>query len=445
MATWKRILTEDDVGTGTLTDTSLATHDQILSSNREIVAERGRALQILGDDGPADTVLSPKVAKFSAVNGDGTSLTQLFGHTLIKGYQSGGVNHGQGFLSITEHPSQGGSYISVFAPYSLPSSQSFSLPPVPSNLNKGHFLTLAEIEGYDWDHEWVWKRTEDLEEVGDGTQAGVIVGEADPDKFLMLVHDVDANELKKMDIQELYAAITVSLFQALVDAGFGSNELYTGTGGLLGDLNGDGSVSTADLLNFLTQFGQIEQADPTIVELTTCPLTSSSSNFSVAKKLDIGNGDAAVTNGDFNVTVNVAQDHFVISEGVNNSLTQYPNKTVFIEPADGFSGGSVKINKNTAAVDTLELYVRLEAFSTNGSQINAATEDYLLATIPTQSVPGAYDYAIPVTEIPGNVSGINNGGSGAVASVRVSFVAQSQTGYITGVGIEGIKFKLAVS
>lgn len=446
MATWKRILTEGDVGPGSLTDTSLATHNQVLESNRRIVAEKARFLEILGDADTGDVFTSPKIAKFSAVGGDNGSIAEFFGETVISPYKSGGSSFNQGFLKFLENPTQGTQGVSVFAPYALSDDESFSLPPVPSNLNKGHFLTLEEVSGFDWDHEWKWKRTEDLEEVGGGTQAGVVVGEADPDKFLMLVHDVDANELKKMDIQELYAAITVSLFQALVDAGFGSNELYTGSGGLSGDVNNDGVVSSGDLLEFLTQFGMIESASPTIVELTTCPLTDhEGGGFSVLKKLDIGTGDAAVTTGDFNVNVNVGQDHFTITEGLNNSLTQYPNKTIFVEPADGFETSAITISLAGLVQETVHLYVRIEGFSAGGSQINAATEDYLLTSINPTQVPGPQTYPIPITEIPGNISGINSTGGGAVASLRISFHAQSASGFVFGVGIEGIKFKLAVS
>lgn len=446
MATWKRILTEGDVGPGSLTDTSLATHNQFLTSNRRIVAEKSRVLEILGDADEGDAFNSPKIAKFSAVGGDNGSIAEFFGETVISPYKSGGNSFDQGFLKFLENPTQGTQGVSVFAPYALSADESFSLPPVPDNLNKGHFLTLEEVSGFDWDHEWKWKRTEDLTEVGGGSQAGVVVGEADADKFLMLVHDVDANELKKMDIQELYAAITVSLFQALVDAGFGSNELYTGTGGASGDINNDGVVSTADLLEFLTQYGLAETASPTIVELTTCPLTDHEGDgFGVLKKLDIGTGDAAVTTGDFNVNVNVGQDHFTITEGLNNSLTQYPNKTIFVEPADGFETSAITISLAGLVQETVHLYVRIEGFTSGGSQINSATEDYLLASINPVTIPGPQTYPIPITEIPGNISGINGTGGSAVASLRISFHAQSSSGFVVGVGIEGIKFKLAVS
>ena len=288
-------------------------------------------------------------------------------------------------------------------------------------------------------------------EGGAGEQGGVVVGQAQPGSFLMVVHDVAENKLKKLDIQELYAAITVELFQALIDAGYGSQEAYSGTGGLIADLNNDGSVSTADLLEFLTSFGAIESADPTTVTLTSTPLTADpSNNFFSPVKLDIGSGDAAVNSGDFTTIINVELDHFTISEGLNNSLTQYPNKSIVIKPAAGFETGAITIVKGTTVNTTANLYMRVRAFKPDGQPLNGVDgELYLLESIYAPYI-GVNSYAISEQQISGNVLGINDSANGdPCASLKISYEIQDVStgggGYLNSAKIEGIEFQLTTN
>jgi hypothetical protein len=446
MATWQRILTTADLGDGSVTDTSLATHNQNLSGNRIIGAQNSTNLTIKGDSGSLDS-LSPLIARFSAVNGDSTSVTELFGSVQIRPFQSGGNTFNQGALSIYEAGSNGENFISVFAPTSLSSSHSFALPIGPPDLNnKGYFLTLEDSSGELYTSKWVWKTIIDTPEIegGAGEPAGSVVGSADPDKFYMLVHDADSDSLKHMDIQELYGAITTSLFQALIDSGYGSTEAYTGTSGLLGDINNDGQVSTGDLLEFLTQFGQVETASPTTVTITSTPPTSGP--FDLGQVLDIGAGDAAVNSGDFATTVNVAQDWFTIEEGLNNALTQYPNKTIVVEPASGYTNNALFVQVNTIVVESVTFSIRVQSYNDAGEELS--DEEYILHTFNTTGTPGDNYYGFPLVSIPGDQLGINGPNSPAgtgVASIKVRFLIKDEAGWVGSAGINGIKFSLTVT
>ncbi|MAN61861.1 MAG: hypothetical protein CMI60_07920 [Parvibaculum sp.] len=450
MAQWKRILTEGDVGPGTATDTSLGTHDQTLTGSRVINAANSSTLFIKGDDGPGD-VQSPFIARFSATAGDSSSTTELFGQVGIRTFQSGGAHFDQGYIKFYENDTNGEDGVSVYAPADSNNgfAQTFALPLSPET-SQGHFLTLEDSAGTPYAKKWVWKNTPSLPVVegGAGEQGGVVVGQADAGSFLMVVHDVAENKLKKLDIQELYAAITVELFQALIDAGYGSQEAYTGTGGQIADLNNDGSVSTADLLEFLTAFGGIESADPTTVILTSTPQTADSNGFQSPVKLDIGTGDAAVNSGDFTTIINVELDHFTISEGLNNSLTQYPNKSIVIKPAVGFETGAITLGTATPVTVTAKLYIRVKAFKPDGQPLNGNDgELFLLESITTQGIPGFYSYPISEHQISGDVLGINDSANGdPCASLKISYEIQDVSGgFLSSAKIDGIEFQLTTN
>ena len=452
MATWKRILTEGDVGPGTATDTSLATHDQILAGTRIINAASSSVLTIKGDDLAGGDNLSSFVAEFSAPAGNGSSTILLYGQVGIKPFQWGGNQGEQGYLKFFEHAPNGASGISVYAPQSLASDQGFALPASPADAGSGQFLTLESSSSTPYTSKWVWKKTPDLAEIvgGAGEPSGSVVGEADPDKYLMIVHDVDAQELKKMDIQELYGAITTSLFQALIDAGYGSTEAYTGTSGLLGDINGDGSVSAADLLEFLTQFGAIETAEPLTIDFIDTVLMGTAQLDGVDQSgvlIDIGTGDTTVDNGAFSVTVDLGTDEWTITEGINNALLQYPNKTVTIEPiASPTNGSGVRFGTSTPVYDNVKLYLEVTAFNENNNYMSDS--EYLIHEWTTPGVPGAYNYVFPLVSISGDVLGINGPNtaeSPGVATLKFAFRLEASYGYISTASIAGVRFTLTVT
>lgn len=78
-----------------------------------------------------------------------------------------------------------------------------------------------------------------------------------PDEVYFLTQ-FSTNSVSKVTFQDIVASIVQVGAQNLIDAGVGNSSTYTADGSTtLGDLDGDGSVSVSDLLEFLTQFGQV--------------------------------------------------------------------------------------------------------------------------------------------------------------------------------------------
>ena len=86
-----------------------------------------------------------------------------------------------------------------------------------------------------------------------GAQA-VALGDADGEDFFFAGYSTQQNRIRAITFQELVAGIASQLTADLVSTGVITDAQASGSGGV-GDVNGDGSVSSADLLEFLTNFG----------------------------------------------------------------------------------------------------------------------------------------------------------------------------------------------
>lgn len=86
-----------------------------------------------------------------------------------------------------------------------------------------------------------------------GAQA-VALGDAAGEDFYFAGYSTQQNRIRAITFQELVAGIASQLTTDLVNTGVITDAQGTGSGGV-GDVNGDGSVSSADLLEFLTNFG----------------------------------------------------------------------------------------------------------------------------------------------------------------------------------------------
>lgn len=81
---------------------------------------------------------------------------------------------------------------------------------------------------------------------------------ADPDNdgdLFFAIHNNANNTFYKLSHNDVVAWLVNALIQAQISSGAGTIENYSSPTGLLGDLNNDGTVSTQDLLLFLTAYG----------------------------------------------------------------------------------------------------------------------------------------------------------------------------------------------
>jgi len=141
------------------------------------------------------------------------------------------------------------------------------------------------------------------------------VGE-NADNYLFVVHDVDSGDHRKLSVQDFYGSIATNLLDEILTGGLiSSTTNVQGIGvGDAADFNGDGSVSTADLLEFLGQFGSIVTSTPISVSVANCASTSIVENnvgTSTFDVLDLSNF-TVVIQPDVQVTTNAGDDYFDI-------------------------------------------------------------------------------------------------------------------------------------
>jgi hypothetical protein len=145
-------------------------------------------------------------------------------------------------------------------------------------------------------------RIDDLDPITPDTDSDIAATIAnDPENYLFVVDEVDQNAHKKLVLDDLMGAIGASL---VLSTDPQAQAYFTGTtSGLAGDLNDDGSVSTVDLLAFLSEFGQTGTAYDSKVNLTTtgtASLSGSTITPQTAATIPFSTADATIS------SVNVA-------------------------------------------------------------------------------------------------------------------------------------------
>jgi len=205
---------------------------------------------------------------------------------------------------------------------------------------------------------------------------------SNPTNFLFAVDDFAENDHKKVTLDDIAGALAAGLVDGLPTGG---TAYYTGeTSGLPADLNNDGQVSTADLLEFLTAFGEVGDGSDTSVRLTTTAslsLDDTNEGPDNADTLTFTTSDSAISTGTAALTV----------DGTNNKLVFYNDGTASGLPAQYFfdgnpnrkykfhttSGGtnpfSVTLNVSSARIS---IRARIESFDaeTSGNSVGVRYE-----------------------------------------------------------------------
>ena len=271
------------------------------------------------------------------------------------------------------------------------------------------------------------------------------------DSFVFPVDNVSGSAHYKVSVGDIAGMLTIGMIYDLVDSGSGDISTYTGTSGVVGDFNGDGSVSTADLLQFLTMFG----GDPNAVfssgylNIANCPTLTSIptvtgideeiTSDSQLNLLEISNSTGNA--GSFESTINSTSGNEYIewgeTTGINWNTEAFASKRLKV----------VGLQNAFKYVPTVQgagvrFWLKVQTFTSGGVALETA---YVSLGSSTSDV-GTAGTAVYVDCNAVNIGGANDNilslnqtsGGVAVGSVRLQFFVQNLFGSITSVEIENI-------
>ena len=165
--------------------------------------------------------------------------------------------------------------------------------------------------------------------------------------FHFLAHQTnDGNDDHvKVQYSTIISALTQGLIEANIEAGIGTTSTYTGStdGAIVGDFDGNGEVSTSDLLFLLANFGTPTNQINDLYEPTTIGVQAGP-NFAPP---GTPNGEA---------TVQLGSGSFGSGGAVSATIDQNTDRVEFFSstdaPMSGFLGKSVKIDPLTIELTT---------------------------------------------------------------------------------------------
>lgn len=452
MATWSRVLTTSDLENITNTDFSSA--DLTLDGDRTHSLSN-QTLTIVGGGTSSRFVL------------DGVEVTVVDSDDF-----DAAIN-----LSPSANPSVGGT--SFLNRQEGSTTFGFRLPAEPTTVSAGNQLCLYNRPDDTVVGDMKIASIEELPDISnlDSDLPRAILSAASDGDFYFIANDTEGEKHVRVDFNDLIGALVLDLVNANVEAGIGNTATYTNdTTGVIGDFNGDGSVSTADLLEFLTLFG----APPTYPSYTTRtvylelgPLTSvldasgtGASDYSAIiesgnlRKLGISSDtDATVVSatGTLDVVVDSGNRTITFSNPAagNYSMSGAPNKVIRIREIDSSQPAFTAVT--AVAGERLFVFMKVRAFGDGGTQVG--NDFYVNVSDKTTTEPGTQGVFLDESlfTIGGNGSGSlsNNGTLGteisnglantAISSLEVSFYAASLMGSASFFQIQDVQIKVEES
>lgn len=253
----------------------------------------------------------------------------------------------------------------------------------------------------------------------------------DPSNFLLSVHDVDDAKHKKLGLDNLAGFLAT---QIIVEAGINANTTVQGLGtGLTGDLDGDGSVGSADLLALLANWDAIGEAD-----------TSMHPDVTVYDGADV-----SVGSGIGNATV-LDQSYWTVASGAQLDITTVAASDLF-QIGDGpaylgdlaSNGTLIGLNPYTTntfayvgvvALQRIKFMARYKIYNSSGTQIFSSAIGLGEAIVDEAGVEEIFE-----------VSGLANFGitNSESSYITVEFLAyESGTSYGCAASIDSVSVKL---
>ena len=289
---------------------------------------------------------------------------------------------------------------------------------------------------------------DDLTDNSSNLPAHVLYSDPSNVHFVVENNSLSTPVVQKVTWDQLIKSIIEVGVNDLVAAGYGSIDTYS-PNGILGDLNGDGEVSTADLLEFLTMFGQgwLDAAgsfwQATVAEINNGGLTNVTSSITV---LNFDTADVTVTQGTQAVTVSGAGNSITIESGTSEtpiSALSTKQLTIFTDVStDAFTVVTTQSNER------VEYYVLVDCYDDSDVQVgstvqyNFGTGFFSVAGTFSTGTVGSADYgAIPLSAF--TTAGVTDGlANSSVEKLVVKFGAKTDNGTSTLVNINNLDIRL---
>jgi len=274
--------------------------------------------------------------------------------------------------------------------------------------------------------------------------------------FNFAVHD-DSSESggahRRLTFDDIAGALTVDLVNNLVDMGQGSVSTYTGsTSQALGDLNDDGVVSVADLLELLSMFNNV--VDPVFtdsgVTLTNCPSVSPSNgggetpfdgddaNSGQLDQIPLAN--AGFQGGSISVEVDENTDIITASAESGLDISAFANQAIALRA----NGTEFRVVSQVIS-QLFALWMKVKTI--DSSDVEIATEWVALA-LPQTLAPGNSQYVYLDNDVvAGGQFNFQNVdlGDPDIASIEVSFFVDDWLECVASIEIESLNLDFLIN
>ena len=270
--------------------------------------------------------------------------------------------------------------------------------------------------------------------------------------YLFSLYDTTANEFKKFDIDEFFGYIASQLTQTLIDDGVVTeDEITFGSGSVVGDLNGDGLVGTADLLILLAYYGNTlspdlinSNASAEFNNMTGTHLQGSLGyTSSTWKTIPMNASGFTTVNEGFAISLSDVNDYFDFEDGtvvsLNGTWAAGNNKTFHLGGVTGTGAAA-----GTFVADPLVFRFNTTAYNQVGLRayitvVNSTLADGLIikdlngvSLIEISEGSTNYDIEIPTQEISSDIAPFV---SSDTTDIRVQFKCLTTTGNIASVAL----------
>ena len=252
---------------------------------------------------------------------------------------------------------------------------------------------------------------------------------ANDDKYFFQLYDADSDTYKKLSQNDFFGWFATAFSQVLIDQGLGTVDTYSAAGSnIVGDLDGDGQVSTADLLLFLGNFGigapfTIDwtadfQGDGSVVNFT------GSSDYGTYKTITFESSDltGGLTSTGIDHGFNDANDYLTLEDGSNFTLfsnflgtAQIPN----------VAQATIKLDVTKTVPDYSGIQARLKIDFYNNSSLVGGDEEYFDFQVNEDASSDTWVYSSTR-----NIASTMNGAfpSSGYDEIRLTIEAQSSSG-----------------